>query len=226
MDVRVGLWRKLSAKELMLLTCGAVKTLESPLDYKEIQPVHPKGNQSWMFIGGTDVEAKTAILWPLDLKNWLSRKDTDAGKDWRWEEKGKTEDEITGWHHRLNGHELGWWTGLRELVMDREAWHAAIHGVAKSRTLLSDWTELKLGHGNSHSNLILATKKMHLLSQLVYLQGVGKARKGRVDFGEGVEGDWGRKYGQLCFVFCLLITNDSFESTWSLGPACLPDFSS
>ena len=115
---------------------------------------------------------------------------------------------------------------LRELVMDREAWHVAVHGVAKSRTLLSDWTELKLGHGNSHSNLILATKKMHLLSQLVYLQGVGKARKGRVDFGEGVEGDWGRKYGQLCFVFCLLITNDSFESTWSLGPACLPDFSS
>ena len=115
---------------------------------------------------------------------------------------------------------------LRELVMDREAWRVAVHGVAKSRTLLSDWTELKLGHGNSHSNLILATKKMHLLSQLVYLQGVGKARKGRVDFGEGMEGDWGRKCGQLCFVFCLLITNDSFESTWSLGPACLPDFSS
>ena len=82
------------------------KTLESPLDSKEIQPVHPKGNQSWIFIGRTDVEAETPMLWPPDVKNWLTRKDPGAGKDWRWEKKGTTEDEMVGWHHRLNGHEF------------------------------------------------------------------------------------------------------------------------
>jgi len=82
------------------------KTLESPLDCKEIQPVHPKGDQSWVFIGGTDVEAETPILWPPDVKNWLIWKDPDAGKDWRQEEKGTTEDEMVGWHHQLNGHEF------------------------------------------------------------------------------------------------------------------------
>ena len=80
------------------------RTLESPLDSKEIQPVNPKGNQSWIFIGRTDVEAEAPILWPPDAKNWLTRKDPDAGKDWRWEEKGTTDDEMVGWHHRLNGH--------------------------------------------------------------------------------------------------------------------------
>ena len=79
------------------------KTLESPL---EIQPVHPKGNQSWIFIGRTDAEAETPILWPSDAKNWLIWKDPDAGKDWRWEVKGLTEDEIVGWHHWLDGHEF------------------------------------------------------------------------------------------------------------------------
>ena len=82
------------------------KTLESPLDYKEIQPVHPKGNQSWIFIGRTDAEAEAPILWPPDAKNWLTGKDTDDGKDWKWEEKGMTEDEMVGWHHWLNGHEF------------------------------------------------------------------------------------------------------------------------
>ena len=77
------------------------KTLESPLDSKEIQPVHPKGNQSWIFIGRTDVEAETPILWPADTKNWLIWKDPDAGKDWGQEEKGMTEDEMVGWHHQL-----------------------------------------------------------------------------------------------------------------------------
>ena len=82
------------------------KTLESPLKCKEIQPVHPKGNQSWIFIGRTDVEAETPILWPPDVKNWLLWKAPDAGKDWRREEKGTTEDEMVGWHHQLNGHEF------------------------------------------------------------------------------------------------------------------------
>ena len=82
------------------------KILESPLDSKEIQPVHPKGNQSLIFIGRTDIEAETAILWPPDAKNWLIGKDPNAGKDWRQEEKGMTEDEMVRWHYRPNGHEF------------------------------------------------------------------------------------------------------------------------
>ena len=83
------------------------KTPDSPLDCKEIQPVYPKGDQSWVFIGRTDVEAETPILWPPDSKSWLIWKDPDAGKDWRQEEKGTTEGEMTGWHHRFNEHESG-----------------------------------------------------------------------------------------------------------------------
>ena len=82
------------------------KTLESPLDCNEIQPVNPKGNQPWIFIGGTDAKTETQILWPPDMKNWLIRIDLDAGKDWSWEEKGITEDEMVGWYQRLNGQEF------------------------------------------------------------------------------------------------------------------------
>ena len=82
------------------------KTLESPLDSKEIKTVHPKGNHPWIFIGRTNAEAEAPILWPPDAKSWLNRKDPDAGKDWRQEEKGMTEDEMVGCHHRLNGHEF------------------------------------------------------------------------------------------------------------------------
>ena len=89
-----------------LWTVVLEKTVESPLDCKEIQPVHPKGNQSWIFIGRTDAEAGTPILWSPDAMNWLIWKDPDAGKDWRQEEKGKTEDEMVGWHHTLDGHEF------------------------------------------------------------------------------------------------------------------------
>ena len=106
--------------------------LESPLDSKEIQPVNPKGNQFWIFIGKTDAEAETPILWPPDVKSQFIRKDPDAGKDWGQEKKETTEDEMVGWHHWLNGMGLG---GLRELVMDREALRAVVHGIAKSDTI-------------------------------------------------------------------------------------------
>ena len=111
------------------------KTLESPLDSKEIKPVNPKGNQPWMFIEMPDAEAP--ILWPPDAKNQLIGKDPDAGKDWERKEKRVTEDQMVGLHHQ---HEF---SQAPEIVKDRKAWHAAIHGVAKSRTRLSDWTELK-----------------------------------------------------------------------------------
>ena len=88
------------------------KTLESPLDCKEIKSVNTKGNQSWIFIGRTDAEAETPISWPHDVKNWLLEKDPDAGKDWRQEEKGTTEDEMAGWHHRLDGRESEWTPGV------------------------------------------------------------------------------------------------------------------
>ena len=122
-----------------------VKTLESPLDWKEIQPVHPKGDQSWVLTGMTDVEAETPILWPPHAKSWLIGKDPDAGKDWGQEEKGTTEDEMIGWHHWLDGHGFGWTPGV---VMDRKPWHTAVHGVVKSRTWMSNWTELNWGQWN------------------------------------------------------------------------------
>ena len=130
-------------KNWCLWTVVLEKTLESPLDCKEIQPVHPKGDQSWIFIRRTDAEAETPIFWPPDVKKWLIWKDSDAGEDWTWVEKGTTEGEMVGWHHRLNAHEFEYTLGV---VMDREAWQAVVHRVTKNRTWLSDWTELKLAH--------------------------------------------------------------------------------
>ena len=109
------------------------KTLESPLGYKEIKPVNPKGNQPCIFIARTDAEAP--ILWSPDARCQLIGKDPDAGKDRRQEEKGTTEDEMVGWHHRLQGHEFEKALGD---VKDREAWRAAVHGVTKSHTQLSN----------------------------------------------------------------------------------------
>ena len=111
MDVRVGLWRKLSTEELMLLNCGAGKDSWESLDCKEIQPVHSKGDQTWVFFGRNDAKVETPVLWPPHAKSWLIGKDTDAGRDWGQEEKGTTEDEMTGWHHRLDGLEFEWTPG-------------------------------------------------------------------------------------------------------------------
>ena len=101
-------------KNWCIWTVVLEKTLESPLDCKEIQPVHPKGDQSWVFIGRTDAEAETPIIWPPHAKSWLIGKDPDAGRNWGQEEKGTTEDEMAGWHHQLNGHEFGWTLGVAD----------------------------------------------------------------------------------------------------------------
>ena len=130
------------------------------LDCKEIQPVHVKGHQSWIFIGRTDAEAETPILWPPNAKNQLIGKDPDAGKDWKREEKGTTEEEIVAWHYRRDEHEF-------ELVMDREAWHAAVPQFAKSQTWLSNWTEL---NWSNLACMTLFAKSLCICNQVKVIQ--------------------------------------------------------
>ena len=118
------------------------KSLENPLDRKEIKPVNPKGNQPWIFIGRTGADIEALLLWPLDVKSGLTGKDPDAGKDWEQEEKGVTEDEMVGWHHE------SWWTWVWE--NSGRQWrtgklsHAAVHGIAKGIIWVTDWTSVTM----------------------------------------------------------------------------------
>ena len=122
------------------------KTLESPLDCKEIQPVHLKRDQSWVFIGRTDVEAETPILWLPDVKSWLIWEDPDAGKDWGQEEKGTTEDEMAGWHHQLDGHEFEWTLG----VGDGQGGLACCGSWGRKDSDMTEWLNLtELSHNVS-----------------------------------------------------------------------------
>ena len=121
------------------------KTLESPLDCKEIQPVHSEGDQPWDYFGRNDTKAETPVLWPPHAKSWLIRKDSDAGRDWGQEQKGTTEDEMAGWHHRLNGREsewtlgVGWWTGRPGVL-----WFMGLQRVGHDWATELNWTESKL----------------------------------------------------------------------------------
>ena len=140
------------------------KTLESPLDSKEIKPGNPKGDHSWVLIGRTDAETEAPILWSSDVKNRLTGKDPDAGKDWRQEKKGATEDEMAGQHHYSMDVSL---SKLWEIVKNREAWYAIVHGVAKRPTWLSSWTTTVLENEETGS-LRRAEEKKQTLSPFWY----------------------------------------------------------
>ena len=128
-----------ASKNRCFWTVVLEKTLESPLDCKEIQPAHSKGDQPWVFFGRNDAKAGTPILWPPHVKSWLIGKDSDAGRDWGQEEKGTTEDEMAGWQHRLDVSEFEWTPGVGDGQGGLACWDS---WVARSRTRLSDWTEL------------------------------------------------------------------------------------
>ena len=149
------------------------KTLESPLDCKEIKSVHPKGNQSWLFIGRTDAEVEAPILWTLNTKSWLIRKDPDAGKDWRQEKKGTTKDEMVGWHHRLNGHEfeqalgdgeghgsLGCCSPWCRKELDMTEWQVSNKCSIVVTQNCKDVLHMELGFSNSKSLCLLITQHL------------------------------------------------------------------
>ena len=135
--------RKLRTEELMLLNCGVGEDSWESLGLQGDQPVNPKENQPWIFIGRIDIEAEAPILWLPDVKNWLIWKDPDAGKDWKQEEKGPTEDEMVGWHHCFNGHEFEQAPGV-------EGQGSLVCCSPRAQTGLSDWTELNRGKGLKH----------------------------------------------------------------------------
>ena len=146
MDVRVGLEEGWAPKNWCVWTVVLEKTLESPLDCKEIQPVHPERDQSWGFFGRNDAKAETLVLWPPHAKSWLIGKDFDAGRDWEQEEKGTTEDEMAGWHHGLDGSESEWTPGVGDgqgVLVCCSSWGRK----ESDMTEQLNWTELNLCRG-------------------------------------------------------------------------------
>ena len=178
----------------MLLTVVLEKTLKSPLDCKEIQSVHPKGNQSWIFIGRTDVETEAPIIWPPEVKNWLIGKDPGAGKDWR-QEKGMTEDEMVGWHHQLNGHEF---SKFQEMVMGREAWYAAVHGATKIRMQLRNCDEsTKKRKRAKHLNPVISLR-LRLSCWICVVGELIRLMKKKASVGYFLLWKWSHYHWQLC----------------------------
>ena len=209
--------RRLSAEELMLLNWGAgedLRVLESPLDSKELKPVHPKGNQPWIFIGRTDAEAEGPILWPPDEQSWLTWKDPNAGKDWRQEE-GTTEDEIVGWHHWLDGHEFEQASGL---VMDREAWCATAHGAAKSWTWLSEPNWEREGIFQSKCRSEKTKKTLHLPKFIRVVEYINTSQvKQRMICPPVSEHAYARQWSQFSAIWQLIL-KFLVKHTTSTGP--------
>ena len=152
--MRVGLWRTLSAEELMLLNCGIGEDSWESLGLQGDQPVHSKGDQPWVFFGGNDAKAESPVLWPPHGKSWLIGKDSDAGRDWEQEEKRKTEDKMTEWHHRLDAREFGWTPGVGDgqvVLVCCDSW-----GRKQSDTTERlNWTELMVDDVYRSGNKIL-----------------------------------------------------------------------
>ena len=139
----VGLWKSWAPNNWCFWTVVLEKTLESPLDCKEIQPVHSKGDQSWVIFGRNDAKAETPVLWPPYVKSWLTRKDSDARRNWEQEKKGTTEDKMAGWHHRLDGREFEWTLGVRDGQGDLVCFDSWVCKESDTTEWLN-WTELKL----------------------------------------------------------------------------------
>ena len=151
MDVRLDCEESWVLKNWCFWPVVLEKTLESPLDCKETQPVHSKGDQSWVFFGRTDAKAETPVLWPPHVKSWLIEKDSDAGRNWGQEEKEMTEDEMAGWHHRLDGHEFEWTLG----VGDGQGGLACCSSWGRKESDMTEWlnwTELKSYESQSLKN--------------------------------------------------------------------------
>ena len=220
MEVRVGLWRKLSAEELMLLNCGVGEDSWESIGLQGDQPVHPKGNQFWIFIGRTDVKAETSTLWPPGGKNRLIWKDPDAGKDWRHEEKGTTEDEMVGWQHWLIGYEFeeapgvgdvqgslaccSPWGPKESATIEQLNWNDFPVYTNTNFKSISLNTNDRVKHSHSHENYICQitfslsrflfihqTFIEHLVWTTAYAPTIGKRMKKTVLILRSLESGWG-----------------------------------